>query len=282
MTSGFEPHQRLSILIHGASKIGKSTLTGTAPKPVLVVDAEGSWRFIPVRKVYWDPTTGGPPEYDGTWDACIVELRDWQTLQLVYNWVAQYITPFTSIVIDSITEIQRRCKSNLKGTEAMKIADWGVLLTQMDSIIRGFRDLALVPQLNVRCIVFVAETRQSQSGKWIPYLQGQISVSLPYWMDICGYLYPDWERDSNGQPTEEVRRLWITPHQQYEAGERVQGKLGGCITIPKPSIGVSNDDIERWMNVIFEVPDAPRDVNSLPQTQHLPGLVPAAPVNTEE
>jgi hypothetical protein len=160
----FGPEERLSILVHGGSKLGKSTLTGTAPKPVLVLDAEGSWRFIPVRKVYWDPTQGGPPECDGTWDACIVSVREWGTVTLVYQWLSQYVTCFTSVVIDSITELQRRCKHNLKGSEAMKIADWGTLLSQMDGTIRGFRDLTLIPQLNVRCVVFVAETCHCPTG----------------------------------------------------------------------------------------------------------------------
>lgn len=277
----FGPEERLSILIHGGSKLGKSTLTGTAPRPVLVLDAEGSWRFIPVRKVFWNPLLGPPPECDGTWDACVVSVREWATVKATYDWLAQYVTCFTSVVIDSITELQRRCKHNLKGTEAMKIADWGVLLSQMDATIRGFRDLTLIPQLNVRCVVFVAETRRDQGGKMVPYLQGQISVSLPYWVDICGYLYPDWELDGNGQPTEEVRRLWITPHQQYEAGERVQGLLGGCITVRKPATGVTGRDVEHWMNVVFGR-NGSEVVDSLPQMQSPPGIVSTHTNGTEE
>ena len=36
----YDTNQRLSLLIHGPSKMGKSTLSSTAPKPVLVLDAE--------------------------------------------------------------------------------------------------------------------------------------------------------------------------------------------------------------------------------------------------
>lgn len=248
----YDTNQRLSILIHGASKIGKSTLTGTAPGPILVLDAEGSWRFIPLRKIFWDPTQP-PPIYDGTWDACVVTVRQWNTVDLVYKWVSQYITPFVSIVIDSITEIQRRCKANMEGSEAMRIQDWGVLLSKMDTTIRGFRDLALIPNLNVRCVMFVAETRQSQQGKWVPYMQGQISVSLPYWVDICGFIYPDWEQDANGQATKEVRRVWMAPHPQYESGERVQGRLGQFQTVTKADVNQSGHDIEQWMNTVFDV-----------------------------
>lgn len=254
MTTSFESHQRMSVLIHAGSKLGKSTLSGTAPKPILVLDAEGSWRFISVRKVYWDPDVGPPPTYDGTWDACVVQVQRWDTVENVYRWITQYQTPFVSVVIDSITELQRRLKQNLVGTEAMKIQDWGVLLAKMDDKIRGFRDLTLIQQINVRCVVFIAETRQRHNdNKWVPFMQGQIGVALPYWMDLVGYLYPDWERDENGQPTREVRRLWISPHPEYEAGERVQGRLGQFVTIERPAVGTSNTDIEDWMKVIFGV-----------------------------
>lgn len=248
----FDVNQRLSMLIHAGSKLGKSTLSGTAPKPILVLDAEGSWRFIPVRQVQWDPQASGPPEYDGSWDACVVSIQNWETIDQVYQWITQYQTPFVTVVIDSITELQRRLKRKLAGTDAMKIADWGVLLSKMDDKIRGFRDLTLMPQLNIRCVLFIAETRQRNSdNKWVPYMQGQITTALPYWVDVCGYMYADWERDANGQPTREVRRLWISPHPEYEAGERVQGRLGQYLTIEKPPVGTSGDDVTRWMCTVF-------------------------------
>jgi hypothetical protein len=270
----FTTTQRMSWLIHGYSKKGKSTLAATAPKPVLVLDAEGSWRFIPARKVEWNPLTETPPTYpvderaktpqnpEGRWDVCIVYIAEWATVQMTYNYLTQWPNLFTtcgpvSVVIDSITEIQRRCRTNLKGTDAMKIQDWGVLLSLMDATIRGFRDLCLMPQLAVRCVVFVSETREGTNGRLVPYMQGQIAVSLPYWVDVCGYLYPDYEVDGNGQATQEVRRLWIGPHQQYESGERVQGKLGSVLTILKPPPDTVGIDIEWWMRIIFNMLPSP-------------------------
>lgn len=204
---------------------------------------------------------GPPPTYDGTWDVCIVNVHEWQTVPMVYNWVTQYPTAFTTFCMDSVTETQRRCKQNLKGTEALKIQDWGVLLSQMDATIRGFRDLTLMSGLPFRCAVFVAETRQGGDGKWKPFMQGQIEVALPYWVDICGYLYPDNEVDANGQATQEVRRLLIHPHPQYEAGERVQGRLGTVVTIPKPPMGYVGNDVTNMMLALY----GPRAVTPPPQ-----------------
>src|SRR5690606_18621080 len=113
-------------------------------------------------------------------------------------------------------------------TEQMRIQDWGVLLSYMDNIIRGFRDLTLIDELSVRCVVFIAETRQNSSGKWRPYMQGQIEVSLPYWVDGCGYLYVTSELGANGPLNGHIsRNLLVSRHApQFEAGERVQGGLG--------------------------------------------------------
>src|SRR4030042_6044626 len=238
----FTPDDTISLLIHAASKAGKSTLTSTAPRPNPGLDAVGGWRFsrsigfkgAQLRKQHWDPMQGPPPRYDGTWDVCIVTVRKWNTLIQTYGWLTQAPHDFVSIVFDSITEAQRRCKQNLVGTDAMKIQHWGQLLTLMDSLIRDFRDLVLLPSTSVRCVIFIAETTMDE-GKWRPSMQGQIKRALPYWVDICGYLYVDQEVDTDGQPTVKVRRMLVTPHNLFEAGERVQGVLGDVVNDPSVS-----------------------------------------------
>lgn len=216
--------ETLSILLHADSKVGKTTLGSTAPTPILALDAEGGWKFIPLRKVHWDPMTQPPPADDGTWDVCVVTIRDWATVQRVDQWLQTGQHQFRSMVVDSISEIQRRLKSNLVGTAQMQMQDWGQLLSLMDATIRGFRDLTLHPTNPLQVVVFIAETRE-KNGKWRPYMQGQIEVALPYWMDVIGYLFVQETHDENGQPTGQMRRLLVSPHPQFEAGERVQGRL---------------------------------------------------------
>lgn len=239
----------LSMLVHGHSKVGKSTLTSTAPLPILVLDAEGSWRFIrkrgftgtPLRVREWNPMLTPPPRHNrtgenplGDWDVIHVTVRDWMVLRRVYDWLTQSVHDFTSVVLDSISEVQRRCKANIAGTEQMQIQDWGKLLTMMDSLIRSYRDLNLVPGGTVRCVVFVAESRLS-NNKLRPYMQGQIDTSLPYWVDVCGYLYVEEELDPAATTpggTRKVRKLLVGPHPQYESGERVQGLLPDIVREP--------------------------------------------------
>lgn len=243
----------LSLLVHAPSKEGKSTLGSTMPPPILVLDVEGSWRFIrragfcvagthnteackcpPLRSIEWDPNVEAPPRWDGTWDICRVTVREWRTLTNAYNWLVQAPHDFVSLCFDSITESQRRLKANLRGLEQMRQQDWGDLLVQLDKLVRDFRDLVLLPSTTMRVVMFVAETRL-KDGKWRPYLQGAIGDALPYWLDLVGYLYTDFAPDANAQNTIEVKKLWVGRHPQFEAGERVQGLLGSVVEQPNIS-----------------------------------------------
>lgn len=234
------------MLIHTWSKIGKSTLGASAPYPICVVDAEGGTKFLAnspwltarlgrrLNLVPWDPTQP-PPEMTEGVDGAVVTISTWEQIAQVNGWLQSHRHPFRSVTVDSITEVQRRLKKNLKGEEAMQIQDWGTLLTKMDTFIREVRDLSNNQYSPVEVVVFIAETRLT-NGKWVPYLQGQMATSLPYTVDICGFLYVENDPDEHGQPTIPVRKLLVTPHPQYEAGERVQGAVGPVISHPDVAV----------------------------------------------
>jgi hypothetical protein len=226
--------ETLSLLIHGDSKVGKTTLAATSPVPILVLDAEGGWKFLAVRRVEWDPMATAPPVNDGTWDVCHVTIRDWNTVLRVGQWLQSGQHQFRSLILDSITEMQRRLMTNLVGSEQMKRDDWGKLLREMDKVIRDMRDLTQHPTNPIQVVVFISETRDNKAGtKKVPTMQGQISDSLPYWVDICGYLFVQDVQDANGQATgQQARRLWTRPNANYEAGERVQGRLPMIVDYP--------------------------------------------------
>lgn len=226
----------LSLLVHGASKSGKSTLSFTGPFPLCVFDAEGSTKFIktagfksstPVRKVYWDPTKTAPPRHDGTWDVCVVKTANWQTMKMGYDHLRMSPHDFQSVSLDSITELQRKCKNNIKAGGQLVQQDWGALLDEMDRMIRGMRDLTLLPN-SIRVVTFIAETvMKNNTTKWVPNMQGGIAASLPYWVDICGFT--SLEKDSTGAFSQ---YMLVSNHPQYEAGERVQGALPDIVTAP--------------------------------------------------
>jgi hypothetical protein len=225
--------ETLSILIHGPSKVGKTTLAATSPAPILVLDAEGGWKFLALRRIDWNPSVA-PPVYDGTWDVCHVTVLTWQHVVQVYAWLASGEHHFRSLVLDSITELQRQLMTNLVGNEQMKMADWGKLLREMDKMIRDMRNLTRHPTNPLQVVVFVSESRDNKAGtKKVPTMQGQIVDSLPYWVDICGYLFVENVVDANNQFTgQQARRMWTRPNDQFEAGERVQGRLPMIVDYP--------------------------------------------------
>ena len=220
--------QGVSILVHGPSKSGKSFLSDTSPSPRLILDAEGgaSTRFTNSRKIIWNPLNEHPPKDDGTWDTCIVYVRSFQDVQRAYEWLNSGQHPFKSITIDSLSETQQRCIDAIVGTEQMKTQDWGELLRKMSSLIRSYRDLIIHPTNPLRTVMFIAMTRDND-GVRRPYVQGQLANTLPYYVDVCGYLWSELDSDTGVVK----RRLLCAQHSAFEAGDRT-GKLGNVVEDP--------------------------------------------------
>lgn len=241
----------LSILVHSDTKVGKSTYGSTAPKPMLLLDAEAAHRFLPGTKVFWDPMREAPPQpgqgrtepsLDSQvvavdWDICVVVIREYTDMVRAFEWLNSGHHPFVSVVVDSISEIQKRLKDSLRTLdEQMDQRKWGQVLDHMEWLVRGLRDLTEHPTRPLAAVVLTAMTT-NRDGKWRPYVQGQLATTMPYFLDVIGYMFvQEIPNDDPTQPGRKMRRLLVTPHQQFEAGERVQGRLGDMVdepTIPK-------------------------------------------------
>lgn len=226
----------VSYLIHGPSKSGKTYLSDTAPAPRLLLDSEGNSRFLRSKKTIWNPTQGPPPVVgkdiegnDKEWATCIAYIRDFSSLSYAYQWLASGKHPFKSVTIDSVSEAQQRCVDSITGTDQMKIQDWGTLLRQMSQLIRSYRDLLVHPTNPLQCVVFTAMTKVDKSGKSVPFVQGQLATSLPYYIDTIGYLKAQLNENN-----EFTNFLLTKPHDLYECGDRT-GLYDQIITNPNLS-----------------------------------------------
>lgn len=229
----FAPGRALSVLVHADTKVGKSTFGNSTPPPRLIFDAEAAYRFLPGTKTFWDPTTQAPPRYDGTWETCVVIVRTYQHLVRGLEWLNSGQHDFVSVTIDSISEVQTKCKDDLTSDGRMTIQLWGDLLTHMERTIRQFRDLTEHPTRPLQAVVITSMT-QMRDGKWRPFVQGQLAVKMPYFLDVIGYMFIAEvvnEQDPTQAPTK-VRRMLVAKHAQFEAGERVGGRLGEIIDNP--------------------------------------------------
>lgn len=225
----------LSLLVHGESKVGKSTLGNTSPAPRLIMDAEGGSKFLPGKKVVWDVAAGHPPPMpDGTWETCVVTIRQFSDVRRVYEWLNSGQHGFESLVIDSISEVQKRCVDDIAGTDQMSQQSWGALLRAMEATVREMRDLTSHPTNPLKAVVLIAMTREI-NGKMRPFVQGALATTLPYFMDVVGALVvvevPDPEDPT--KPAQKYRKLIVSPDIRYEAGERVQGRLGTEVWHPR-------------------------------------------------
>ncbi len=210
-------------LVHGEPDAGKSWLGQTTPAPRLVLDAEGGSRHVRkivngraerVPMVRWDPMRDAPPVDDGTWEMCEVYVRDFNVIKRVYQYLNEGAHPFRSVVLDSLTEIQKRCKDAISGEGTPSERQWGELLIQMEQMIRlQFRDLTFHPTHPIECIVVLALTQErGRNSKSRPAVQGALGTSLPGYVDLEGYL-----ASSLGDDGIPERRMLIHNHELYEA-----------------------------------------------------------------
>jgi len=223
----------LTMLIHGDSGVGKSWLADTAPAPRLVLDAEGRAKYTPSQpKVSWDPREGPPPAADGSWDTCVVNVADFDTLNLAYQWLRSGQHHFKSVVIDSLMEAQKRCIDQVAGTNALVQQDWGTLLRKLEGLIRSYRDLTLITNNSTQVVVFIVGSRQVE-GKHEPLLQGQLHDTVPYYLDVVGYYFVAAVPDGAGGQVYQ-RQLLVQPQPGFVAKDGT-GRLGGPI-LAEPNI----------------------------------------------
>jgi hypothetical protein len=222
--------QGISQLIQGFSKAGKSTYGDSGPKPQVTLDVEGASYWTPSRKVYWEPsretvpqqgrrlTAGyGHPSITPDWETAIVLVRDAATVASVYTVLNSGNHPFSSVTIDSVTEVQQRIIDSLTGGRPMDRDKWGALLRQVNSMIRQYRDLVIHPTHPLWSVCMTAGTHYDQKmGKWRPLLQGAASDYAPYYVDLLGYM---------GAMPDNTRQLLVGPHPQYETGHRFGRRL---------------------------------------------------------
>lgn len=242
-----EEYNAISMLIHAEEKVGKSCFGQTSPAPRLVLDAEGgskvprrrlsTGRFVKQKKIKWDPVHERPPVDDGTWQTCHVMVRKYADIDAAYAWLNAGDHPFRSVVIDSITEVQKRCKDSISGMDTPSERDWGLLLIKVEGLVRAFRDLTSHPQTPLDAVVILALTME-KNGRRKAAVQGALGVSLPGFVDVEGYMYVKNEEDGTS-----TRKLLITPKDGFAAGDRthVLSQHYGSV--------VTNPDIEEMLEI---------------------------------
>lgn len=177
-----------------------------------MVDTEGSHQWLRNEVVVWDPRTD-PNELKFETDdtTVVVRANSMDPINQAYSWLIKGTHPFRSANVDSIMALQEKMKKSIN-SGPFEQRDWGTLLDRLDSLILLFTDLTEHPTNPLDSVIFTAGAALSdKTGKIAPYLQGQISMKLPYKVSVVGYL---------AQTTEGNPYLVIQPVGDFSAKDR--------------------------------------------------------------
>jgi hypothetical protein len=263
----------MSFLVHGHSKVGKSSLALTGPAPRLVCDIESAAHLLPNKLIWWNPLTEAIPVWDGSWDTCVVDVDDFETVLQVYNIIKTGNHPFRTMVIDSVSELQ---STIMKMT--MRQQDWGLVLAKLSSLCRDLRDLPRKRNNPLEILVLTAMTKKydasadGSGGIYKPYLQGQIATLIPYWYDVVAYYFIQPYRDPKTGAVINVRRLLTAKNPEFEAGNRVAG-MEEYINYP---------NLEQIADQFFGPREVPQEQNVPPVNESLQNREEALVLNTSQ
>jgi hypothetical protein len=222
MSDGF-----ITMLVFGEPKKGKTWFGASAPRPILVMDAEaGGFRHVPGRHIEWNVMAGEDvPEWNDDWDICKVKLDNDVTLDTVKQILKSGKHPFKSVVIDSISRFQDQMKRNFGVGADLEQKHWGKMLMKIEDVATELC-AAIERQPEWEAFVVISAARVVHD-KYRPYLAGQIADKIGYLFDCEAFLFT--AHDDEG----DLRRgLRIVGDNKVEAGNRGMESFGEIIWDP--------------------------------------------------
>jgi uncharacterized protein YllA (UPF0747 family) len=116
-----------------------------------------------------------------------VKVLDWATLEAMYQWLVKLgnNAPFRSVIIDSLTEMQKRLMDQIAGTAQPSLQQWGDMGRRLQDMIRKIRDLSLIETKIQPIVVICLSHRRDDQVR--PMISGQTELVLPGYFDVVGF-----------------------------------------------------------------------------------------------
>lgn len=176
----------LNVLVYGDSGVGKTTFAGSSDavpelRPCLIIDFEGGTESL-VRKY---------PDIDQ------VRVANWKEMQAVYDELHRGKHGYSTVILDSLTEIQKFNMYNImedliadktdRDIDVPGMREWGKNLEQMRRFVRAFRDLPM----NTIFTALKKDDKNERTGMVTtkPSLSGKLADEVAAFLDIVVYYY---------------------------------------------------------------------------------------------
>jgi phage nucleotide-binding protein len=215
-----------NMIIYGESGVGKTWLAGSAAvveemSPVLIIDIEGG--TLTLRNTF--------PQVER------VRVKSYEDMAQVYQELATGTTKYKTVVLDSLTEIQKFSmytimrdvleKDEDRDPDVPGMREWGKNIEQIRRLVRLFRDLPM----NVIFTALAVIDKNPKSGLLMarPSLSGKLSHEVAGFVDIVGYYYM---KEVEG----ELARLLLTTKTETEVAKDRTGRLDNVIVNPTMQI----------------------------------------------
>lgn len=177
---------RINMLVYGLSGVGKTRLAGSADavpdlRRTLLIDIEGG--TLTLRDIY--------PDVEA------VRVKSWAEMQLVYNALYDGKHDFTTLIVDSLTEVQKLSMDGImrklveeyeeRSADVPGLREWNINLEQTRKFVRAFRDLPM----NTIFTALEKSDKNPRTGalKRKPSLSGKLGDEVAGFLDIVAYLY---------------------------------------------------------------------------------------------
>lgn len=205
----------VKLLVFGEAGYGKTMLTATLPRPLLLSAESGllSLTRANIERVF------GAGRADICYDIPTIKISTFEDIQQAFLFITNPANgckdQFDSIALDSLTEIAEQCLNNAKRSVKDPRQAYGELIEKMQTLIRSFRDIA---GFNVYMSAKLSRNKDEVTGitAYGPSMPGaKLGPELPYFFDEVFKL-----AIGKDQQQQDFRYLLTQPDMQNVAKDR--------------------------------------------------------------